>query len=133
MLAGATACYSEILDLYGRIRTDVAKGSSAAAINRRLEKIKTLFFQAEQHEAAFEAETENTGGAGSAPPCLIDWQNTVSTVLEENASLQKYLQSAMAVTKHEMHSLGAAKKALGGYRGPGAHPQTGTRIDIRSG
>lgn len=133
MLARSTACYREILDLYGQIKTDVAKGTSANVINMRLEKLKELFSQTEKINADFEEEAEKSGGVGDGNPCLLDWRDAVAAVLEENGRMRKYLQSAMAVTKHEMESLGAAKKALGGYRSPVAAFSTGTRINIHSG
>lgn len=125
------ACYSEMLEQYARIRDAIAGGAPAAVLYQRLEELKDLGQQARQSDAEVE---KHSGGFASLPDYnheLLQWRDLLSRVFEENGRMKRYVSSAGAATKDEIDRIGAGKKALDGYRGPGA--STGSRINVRSG
>lgn len=124
------ACYTQMMEVYGRIRKAVAGGASASSLQALTEEIKTLDSQARSHNTRFQELASETGARLGDRPLYGQWRALAARVRDENQEMARQLRAAMAVARDELNRTGSGRQMLAGYKS-GRAP-TGRQINIQS-
>ena len=129
-LERSISAYESLLELYVEVEQCVAAGAGADALHALMVRLDRIAGRAMEADAAFQ---ENAAGAGEhllEIPMFDQWLALLSRVIDENHRINKYLRSAMAMTKDDLTQLKKSKTAVTGYHsGEGRVMHTGRRIN----